>query len=69
MIVSRSFMGSLGIAGEGAGVEGAMRPAKEVDNHLRLAHAAGVIHGIGAEQAIGTFDLVRAMTWHLLKTI
>ena len=57
----------MGIAGEGAGVKGAMRPAKEVDSHLRLLATAGAVHGIGAEKALETFDQVRAMTSRLLN--
>jgi four helix bundle protein len=41
--------------------------AKEVDSHLRLLAAAGAVHALGAEQALGTFDEVRAMTWRLLN--
>jgi four helix bundle protein len=41
--------------------------AKEVDSHLRLLAAAGAVHELGAEEALGTFDEVRAMTWRLLK--
>jgi four helix bundle protein len=41
--------------------------AKEVDSHLRLLAAAGAVHELGAEQALGTFDEVRAMTWRLLN--
>ena len=59
----------MGIAGEGAGVKGAMRPAKEVDSHLRLLSAAGAVNGVGAEKALGTFDEVRAMTWRLLNPV
>jgi four helix bundle protein len=41
--------------------------AKEVDSHLRLLAAAGAVHGLVAEHALGTFDEVRAMTWRLLN--
>jgi four helix bundle protein len=41
--------------------------AKEVDSHLRLLAVAGAVHELGAEQALGTFDEVRAMTWRLLN--
>jgi four helix bundle protein len=41
--------------------------AKEVDSHLRLLAAAGAVDGLGAEQALGTFDEVRAKTWRLLN--
>jgi hypothetical protein len=43
--------------------------AKEVDSHLRLLAAAGAVHDIGAEQALGTFDEVRAMTWRLINPL
>ncbi len=43
--------------------------AKEVDSHLRLLDAAGGVNGIGAENALETFDQVRAMTWRLLNPI
>ena len=43
--------------------------AKEVDSHLRLLAAAGAVHGIGAENALESFDQVRAMTWRLLNPI
>jgi hypothetical protein len=43
--------------------------AKEVDSHLRLLAAAGAVHEFGAEQALGTFDEVRAMTWRLLNPL
>ncbi len=43
--------------------------AKEVDSHLRLLDAAGAVNGIGAENALKTFDQVRAMTWRLLNPI
>ena len=42
--------------------------AKEVDSHLRLLVRAGVVDGVGAKQAIETFDEVRAMTWRLLHS-
>ena len=40
--------------------------AKEVDSHLRLLVNARAINQSQAEQAIGLFDQVRAMTWRLL---
>ncbi len=43
--------------------------AKEVDSHLRLLAAAGAVNGAGAENALETFDQVRAMTWRLLNPI
>jgi four helix bundle protein len=43
--------------------------AQEADSHLRLLAAAGAVHEIGAEQALGTFDEVRAMTWRLLNPL
>ncbi len=43
--------------------------AKEVDSHLRLLAAAGAVNGIAAENALETFDQVRAMTWRLLNPI
>jgi four helix bundle protein len=43
--------------------------AKEVDSHLRLLAAAGAVHDLGAEHALGTFDEVRAMTWRLLNPL
>jgi four helix bundle protein len=41
--------------------------AKEVDSHLRLLARAGVINTAMAEQALESFDQVRAMTWRLLN--
>jgi len=41
--------------------------AKEVDSHLRLLSRAGVINTAMAEQALESFDQVRAMTWRLLN--
>ena len=41
--------------------------AKEVDSHLRLLTRAGVINTAKAEQALETFDQVRAMTWRLIN--
>jgi four helix bundle protein len=41
--------------------------ATEVDSHLRLLSRAGVINTGKAEQALETFDQVRAMTWRLLN--
>ncbi len=43
--------------------------AKEVDSHLRLLATAGAVNGVGAENALETFDQVRAMTWRLLNPI
>jgi four helix bundle protein len=43
--------------------------AKEVDSHLRLLASAGAVHELGAEQTLGTFDEVRAMTWRLLHPL
>jgi four helix bundle protein len=40
--------------------------AKEVDSHLRLLAQAGVVNGIEAVRALGTFDQVREETWRLL---
>ena len=40
--------------------------AKEVDSHLRLLTHAGVINSTKAEEALATFDEVRAMTWRLV---
>ncbi len=47
----------------------AIASAKEVDSHLRLLAAAGAVDRIGAENALETFDHVRAMTWRLLNPI
>ena len=41
--------------------------AKEVDSHLRLLVQAGVVSGPKADQALSSFDEVRAMTWRLLS--
>jgi len=41
--------------------------AKEVDSHLRPLARAGVINTAMAEQALESFDQVRAMTWRLLN--
>jgi four helix bundle protein len=41
--------------------------AKEVDSHMRLLRKVGAINGTRAEQALQTFDEVRAMTWRLLN--
>ena len=41
--------------------------AKEVDSHLRLLKAAGVVNRANAEKALESFDQVRAMTWRLLN--
>jgi hypothetical protein len=38
-----------------------------VGSHLRLLARAGVINTGKAEQALETFDQVRAMTWRLLN--
>ena len=43
--------------------------AKEVDSHLKLLARAGVVNGARAEEAIETFDEVRAMTWRLLHPV
>jgi four helix bundle protein len=40
--------------------------AKEVDVHLRLLASAGAIDAGRAEQALQSFDEVRAMTWRFL---
>ncbi|MCU0303552.1 MAG: hypothetical protein MUC56_05805 [Thermoanaerobaculales bacterium] len=40
--------------------------AKEVDAHLRLLVAAGVVDPAAARQALGLLDEVRAITWRLL---
>ncbi len=39
--------------------------AKEVDVHLRILAAAGVIDQARTEEALTLFDRVRAMTWRL----
>jgi four helix bundle protein len=41
--------------------------AKEVESHLRLLAQAGVVNATKADQALSTFDEVRAMTWRLLN--
>ena len=41
--------------------------AKEVDSHMRLLARAGAINSTKAEEALSTFDEVRAMTWRLLN--
>ena len=41
--------------------------AKEVDSHLRLLAQAGVVSRSRTEDALSTFDEVRAMTWRLLN--
>jgi four helix bundle protein len=41
--------------------------AKEVDSHLNLLVAAGVLDAGRACQALKAFDEVRAMTWRLLN--
>ena len=41
--------------------------AKEVDSHLRLLAAAGVIEPCATAVALEGFDEVRAMTWRLLN--
>ncbi len=43
--------------------------AKEVDSHLRLLAAAGVVNGTRAENVLQSFDQVRAMTWRLLNPV
>jgi len=40
--------------------------AKEVDIHLTLLAAAGAINRSQADEALESFDRVRAMTWRLL---
>ncbi len=40
--------------------------AKEVDVHLRLLLAAGVVQPSGASEALRRFDEVRAMLWRLM---
>ena len=41
--------------------------AKEVDSHLRLLSHAGAVNRSRTEDALETFDHVRAMTWRLLN--
>ena len=41
--------------------------AKEVASHLKLLARAGAINATTADQALSTFDEVRAMTWRLLN--
>ena len=41
--------------------------AKEVDSHLRLLVQGGVVNGSKADEALSTFDEVRAITWCLLN--
>jgi len=41
--------------------------AKQVDNHMRLLARAGAINPAKAEEALSTFDEVRAMTWRLMN--
>ena len=41
--------------------------AKEVDSHLRLLTRAGAINHAKADEALATFDEVRAMVWRLLN--
>ena len=41
--------------------------AKEVDSHLRLLASAGAIDRARADDAIESFDRVRAMIWRLLN--
>ena len=41
--------------------------AKEVDSHLRLLAHAGAINRSRTDDALKTFDQVRAMTWRLLN--
>ena len=43
--------------------------AKEADSHLRLLAAAGAVNGVVAENALQSFDEVRAMTWRLLNPV
>ena len=40
--------------------------AKEVETHLSILLAAGVVDGARADRALQLFDDVRAMTWRLL---
>ena len=40
--------------------------AKEVDSHLRLLASAGAIDRARADDALESFDRVRAMIWRLL---
>ena len=41
--------------------------AKEVDSHLRLLAHAGAVNRNRTNDALATFDQVRAMTWRLLN--
>jgi four helix bundle protein len=41
--------------------------AKEVDTHLRLLAQTKAVNPDKADEALGTFDEVRAMTWRLLN--
>ncbi len=41
--------------------------AKEVDSHLRLLAATGVVNRAAAKTAMDAFDHVRAMIWRLLN--
>ena len=41
--------------------------AKEVDSHLRLLASAGAINRETADDALESFDRVRAMIWRLLN--
>ncbi len=41
--------------------------AKEVDSHLRLLDAAGVVNEAQTDNVLKVFDQVRAMTWRLIN--
>ncbi len=41
--------------------------AKEVDSHLRLLASAGAIDRVMVDDALESFDRVRAMIWRLLN--
>ena len=41
--------------------------AKEVDSHLRLLTAAGVVNEAQTDDVLKVFDQVRAMTWRLIN--
>ena len=41
--------------------------AKEVDSHLRLLAATGVVNPTAVNTVLDAFDRVRAMTWRLLN--
>ncbi len=85
MVTSGSFTGWMGRAGEGAGVKGAMRPAKGRrtldtgpltsirvsmnDPEVTMSKAVTNTNLAAHEKALETFDQVRAMTWRLLNPI